>query len=94
MRDTIDSNDSPLSQQAVEVLVESHRQFLAFVERRVGDRALAEDILQDAFVRGVDKADTLASQESVVAWFYRILRHAVIDHYRRRAAAQAGRVRR
>jgi RNA polymerase sigma-70 factor (ECF subfamily) len=31
-------------------LVDNHRQFLGFLERRLGDRALAEDILQDAFV--------------------------------------------
>jgi DNA-directed RNA polymerase specialized sigma24 family protein len=29
------------------VLLENHRAFLRYLERRVGDRALAEDILQD-----------------------------------------------
>ena len=42
-------------ESATATLVANHREFLAFVEKRVGDRALAEDILQDAFVRGVDK---------------------------------------
>lgn len=64
-------------------LVENHRQFLAFLERRLGDRALAEDILQDAFVRSLEKADTVRDRDSSVAWFYRMLRNAVIDHYRR-----------
>jgi RNA polymerase sigma factor (sigma-70 family) len=67
-------------------LVANHRQFLGFLEKRVGDRALAEDILQDAFVRGLQKLDTLHSDESAVAWFYRLLRNAVIDHRRRRGA--------
>ncbi len=71
-------------------LVDNHRQFLAFVERRVGDRALAEDILQDAFVRSLDKLGTLRDDESAVAWFYRSLRNAVIDHFRRRGTAQRG----
>jgi RNA polymerase sigma-70 factor (ECF subfamily) len=70
------------------VLVENHRQFLAFVERRVGDRALAEDILQDAFVRSLDKLATLRDEESVVAWFYRSLRNAVTDRWRRRDASK------
>jgi DNA-directed RNA polymerase specialized sigma24 family protein len=35
------------------VLLENHRRFLAFLERRVGDRAVAEDILQEAFVRNL-----------------------------------------
>lgn len=70
------------------VLVANHRQFLGFLEKRVGSRAVAEDILQDAFVRGMDKIDGLRSDESAVAWFYRLLRNAVIDHQRRRGAAE------
>jgi len=71
------------SSEAVRLLIDNHRQFLGFLERRVGSRALAEDILQDAFVRGIDKLDALRSDESAVAWFYRLLRNAVIDHRRR-----------
>lgn len=66
-----------------DLLVANHRAFLGFLERRVGDRALAEDILQDAFVKSVEKADELRDESSAVAWFYRTLRNAVIDHYRR-----------
>lgn len=64
-------------------LVENHRQFLAFLERRLGDRALAEDILQDAFVKTLVKETDAPDESSSVAWFYRVLRNAVIDHYRR-----------
>ena len=67
---------------ALAQLVEHHRAFLRFVERRVGDRATAEDILQDAFGRAVVHADDIPD-ESAVAWFYRVLRNAVIDHHRR-----------
>lgn len=72
----------------VRVLVGNHREFLGFLERRVGSRALAEDILQDAFVRGMDKLETLRSDESAVAWFYRLLRNAIIDHHRRSGASE------
>src|SRR5690349_19840011 len=67
-------------------LVANHRAFLAFVEKRVGDRATAEEILQDAFVRSMDKFDTV--RETAVGWFYRVLRNAIIDHHRRKAAAE------
>jgi RNA polymerase sigma factor (sigma-70 family) len=70
----------------VAVLVANHRQFLAFLEKRVGARAVAEDILQEAFVRGLAKLDTLRADESAVAWFYRLLRNAVVDHHRRSGA--------
>jgi RNA polymerase sigma-70 factor (ECF subfamily) len=71
--------------EIVAALVANHREFLRFVEQRVANRALAEEILQDAFVKSLDRADEI--RESAVGWFYRMLRHAVIDHHRRRAAA-------
>lgn len=80
----------PPSPDAVRALVENHRHFLAFLEKRVGNRAVAEDILQEAFARGIDKLDTLRENESAVAWFYRLLRNAVIDHHRRGAARARG----
>ncbi|WP_338870546.1 RNA polymerase sigma factor [Myxococcus stipitatus] len=64
-------------------LVDNHRQFLAFVERRVGNRATAEEILQSAFVKSLEKGGTLSDAEGAVTWFYRLLRNAMVDHYRR-----------
>jgi RNA polymerase sigma factor (sigma-70 family) len=75
--------DLPAS--TVELLVANHRDFLRYVERRVGNRALAEEIVQDAFVRSLDRGDEI--RESVIGWFYRVLRNAVIDHQRRQAVA-------
>lgn len=80
-------SEAPLTAEAIEKLVGNHRDFLRFLERRVGSRAEAEDILQEAFVRGVERAGSVRDGESVVAWFYRTLRNAVIDHHRRRGAA-------
>jgi len=71
---------------ALQTLVDGHRRFLAFLEPRVESRAVAEDILQSAFVRAVEHREELADQENVVAWFYRVLRNAVVDHYRQRAS--------
>ena len=71
---------------AVAVLLENHRAFLRYLEKRVGDRALAEDILQDAFARNLDRAESV-STEALIPWFYRTLRNATIDQYRRRSTA-------
>jgi RNA polymerase sigma factor (sigma-70 family) len=76
----------PETKDVIERLVANHREFLAFVQKRVGDRALAEEILQEAFVRSVDKLDTV--RDTAVGWFYRVLRNAIIDHHRRSAAAE------
>jgi RNA polymerase sigma factor (sigma-70 family) len=82
--------DAAPTPAVVDILVANHREFLAFIERRVGSRALAEDIIQDAFARSLDKLDGLRSDESAIAWFYRILRNAIIDHHRRHASTSRG----
>lgn len=83
MEEHADDPALPTGREMVDTLVANHRAFLAFVQKRVGDRALAEDILQDAFVRGVEKFD--AVRDTAVGWFYRVLRNAIIDHHRRAA---------
>src|SRR5438094_6228986 len=80
--------ERPLGSEAVDALVENHRAFLAFLQNRVGRREVAEDILQEAFARGLDKLPEFESEESAVAWFYRVLRNAVIDHHRRSGASE------
>ena len=75
----------PARNELVAVLVENRRAFLSFLERRVGHRDVAEDVLQEAFARSLDKLP-FESEESAVAWFYRVLRNAVVDHYRRGGA--------
>ena len=75
-----------LSPEAIAQLVGGHREFLAFLERRVESRAAAEDILQSAFARGLERGAGV-QDEKVVAWFYRVLRNSVIDHYRHRSTS-------
>jgi RNA polymerase sigma-70 factor (ECF subfamily) len=72
-----------LDSEAKRALVENHREFLRFLERRLGRRDLAEDILQEAFARGLEKLETLRDGEAAVPWFYRTLRNSIIDYYRR-----------
>lgn len=87
---SMDLDETAPARGIAAVLAASRADFQAFLERRVGDRALAEDILQEAFSRGLDRIETLRDEESAVAWFYRVLRNAVIDHHRRtKSAARA-----
>jgi RNA polymerase sigma factor (sigma-70 family) len=53
----------------------------------VGDRALAEDILQDAFAKVVARPEQAPDDEGVIPWFYRTLRNAAVDRFRRLGAA-------
>ncbi|HZR11239.1 MAG TPA: sigma-70 family RNA polymerase sigma factor [Myxococcales bacterium] len=85
-----ESAERPLNPDVVAALAESHRAFLGFLEKRVGRRDVAEDLLQDAFARGLTNLPALEDAESAVAWFYRVLRNAVIDHHRRGGASERG----
>ncbi|WP_263375014.1 RNA polymerase sigma factor [Granulicella aggregans] len=64
-------------------LLTQRKLFLAFVRRRVSDAALAEDILQNCYLRAFEHQGEFEQDESAIAWFYRLLRNAVIDRYRR-----------
>jgi RNA polymerase sigma factor (sigma-70 family) len=72
-----------LTAEVAAIFVAKHRDYLAFLERRVGSRAIAEDILQEAFIRGMGRMDS-SDEGSIIAWFYRTLRNAIVDYHRRR----------
>src|SRR5437868_536808 len=72
-----------LSPEVLKTLVDSHDQFLRFLQSRVGSREVAEDILQAAFVKTLERGGEIRDDESAVAWFYRVLRNSLFDHQRR-----------
>ena len=74
-----------VSPDALSVLTSNHARFLRFLHPRVGSREAAEEILQAAFVKSLERGDSIRDGESAVAWFYRLLRNATIDYYRHRA---------
>lgn len=78
------SHDAP---PPIEILMREKRRFLAFLSTRVATREDAEDILQSAYAKRLEKGEDV-DKEHVVAWFFRILRNALIDHYRHRDAGQ------
>lgn len=82
--------DDALATDKVSVLVANHARFLAFLKPRVGSAEAAEEILQAAFVKGLEKQATIRDGESAVGWFFRLLRNAVVDHYRHNGAARRG----
>jgi RNA polymerase sigma-70 factor (ECF subfamily) len=67
-------------------LVENHRRFLAFLEHRLESRAVAEELLQDALMRTLESGTAPQDDEGAVAWFYRVLRNALVDHHRKQSA--------
>jgi RNA polymerase sigma-70 factor (ECF subfamily) len=58
-----------------------------FIRRRVTDDHVAEDLLQETFVRAHHHLPTLEEVDRVAAWMYRIARNVVHDHHRSAANA-------
>jgi RNA polymerase sigma-70 factor (ECF subfamily) len=52
--------------------------------RLVSDRALAEELAQEAFVRAFARLETYDPARRFAPWFFQILHHVVVDHLRRR----------
>jgi RNA polymerase sigma factor (sigma-70 family) len=87
--DMSEAPELPPSPAVIATLVAHRREFLGFLERRLGDRAAAEDLLQEAFSR-LDKLASLRDEESATAWFYRVLRNASTDRARRKQSEARG----
>lgn len=73
----------PMSPEIEAALLENHNRFLAFLEKKVGDRGKAEEILQGAFMRALERGVPAADEQGAVKWFYTVLRNAFVDSYRR-----------
>lgn len=43
----------------------------------------AEELLQAAFLKSLEKSGEVRDKEKIVAWFYRVLRNSVADYYRK-----------
>lgn len=55
-----------------------------FIRSRVADRAAADDILQDVFLKVQKKLNQFDDPAKLQSWLYLIARNAIIDHYRAR----------
>lgn len=76
--------------RTMELLASKKPQFLGFLRARLGDDRLAEDVLQAAYLRAQEKGGALREDQSSVAWFYQLLRNAVVDLHRARARGPSG----
>jgi RNA polymerase sigma-70 factor (ECF subfamily) len=61
---------------------EHHDQLLNFIRKRVNDTDVADDILQDVFLKILSKIDTLKNTDKLQSWLYQITRNVISDYYR------------
>ena len=55
-----------------------------FALARVQDRNVAEDLVQETFLAAVKARDRFEGRSSEKTWLFGILKHKVIDHFRKR----------
>jgi RNA polymerase sigma-70 factor (ECF subfamily) len=75
--------------RSLDELLAQRPRFVSFVRSQIGDRAAAEDIVQGALAQLVAEPRNLTGQD-LLRWFYRVLRNAIVDRHRRRAAESRG----
>jgi len=65
-----------------EIWRQFHQKLLIFIRAKINDHAIAEDILQDVFVKAHQHLGHLTNQSKIQPWLYQICRNAIIDFYR------------
>jgi RNA polymerase sigma-70 factor (ECF subfamily) len=60
-----------------------HDKLRSFIFSMVNDDALADDLLQDVFIKVHAQIGTLKDDTKIQAWLYRIARNTVYDHFRK-----------
>lgn len=76
------ANVQRASKQIEGIWQELHAELHNFIRRRVSDDAIADDLLQEVFLRIHDRVDSLMDAESLHAWVYRIARNTITDYFR------------
>ena len=80
-------NDQTISTEHIwELLSAKLRSFLL---QRVSDSQVAEDLLQETFLRIHKSLDNIEDEQRMTAWVFQIARNLVIDHYRSKDREQA-----
>jgi RNA polymerase sigma-70 factor (ECF subfamily) len=71
-------------EELIGVYRESIRSLYVFVSRRVGgDASLAEDLVQETWMRALDSWPRKGIPDDPLAWLVRVARNVLISHFRR-----------
>ena len=73
---------------ALDPILSRRAEFRAFLVSRLGSEADADDILQNGLVKALRSASDVQDEQKLTAWFYQVLRNAMVDHIRSRRARE------
>jgi len=77
-----------LDTHVIRILNDAHAEFLGFLRRKLRNRADADEVMQEFYLRVVQYASGLRKEESIRIWLRRVLRSVLITHVRRRHARE------
>ena len=83
--DLPDSNETDAAAMDAAVrraLVESHRDLVRFLRRRLGSSEEAEDVLQRFILKALERSNGLRDVRTVRGWLGRVLATTIVDHHR------------
>ena len=66
-----------------ELFNQLHRELENFIMFKVKDRVIAQDILQDVFVKIHLHVNTIKDPSKVNAWIYQLTRNTIYDYFRK-----------
>jgi RNA polymerase sigma factor (sigma-70 family) len=72
----------PMDAAVRRALVESHRDLLRFLQRRLGSEEEAEEVLQRFMLKAISSAGDLRNVKTVRAWLGRVLATTIVDFQR------------
>lgn len=72
----------PMNEAVLAVLIKNRSEFRRFLAKRTGSESLAEDLLQQSFLKALHHPINSQAELGILSWFYTILKNTQIDHYR------------
>ncbi len=67
----------------MEFVTEHQHSLYAFLYRMTGDRYLAEDLMQETFVRALEASERYKPQGRLASWLFGIAANLTKDHWRK-----------
>jgi RNA polymerase sigma-70 factor, ECF subfamily len=77
-----------MENEVLQQLLHHKSRLLAYVQSKLHDPDLAEDVLQESLLKALRAAPDLRDEEKLLPWFYSILNNAITDIYRRQQVEQ------
>jgi RNA polymerase sigma-70 factor (ECF subfamily) len=82
---TTGNTDNPGGKPDPSTWVDRYGDYLfAFALQRVHDRSVAEDLVQETLLAGLKSLERFRAASSEKTWLTGILKHKILDHYRKR----------